>query len=99
MSEKSNKADMIVNACREFAQFLPLNAQEIFTFYMEQKGVENPERFVQEIPQISAELQQALLNIPQIQLLVQNYEAQKSGNMQALNNNALLDTNIPQAAV
>ena len=93
MSEKSNKADMVVNAAREFAQFLPLNAQELFTWYMEQKGIENPERFLAQMQQIPPELQQVLLQNPQIQQLVQNYEQQKSqgGNVP----NAVNDTNIP----
>lgn len=97
MSEKSNKADMVVNACREFAQFLPLNAEEIFTWYMEQKGIENPERFLQAMQQIPNEIQQALLAVPQIRELVQNYEAQKNNNQQVAN--AVQDTNIPQMTV
>lgn len=98
MSEKSNKADMIVNACKEFAQFIPLNAQEIFTFYMEQKGVENPERFLQQQDHIPPEIQQNLMNIPQFRAFVENFEAQKQNmnNQQQPVNNALPDTNIPQ---
>ena len=101
MSEKSNKADMIVAACKEFAQFLPLNSQEIFTFYMEQKGVENPERFLQQTPQIPTEIQQVLLQNPAIQQLVQNYEMQKGTNSTKGPNapNVISDTNIPQAMV
>ncbi len=49
-SERFNKADMTASAIREFAQVLPLNMREFFTWYMEQKGVENPERFLQDMP-------------------------------------------------
>lgn len=46
IGEKSMTADMLVQAVEKFAQFIPLNVQEIFTWYFEQKGVENPERFL-----------------------------------------------------
>jgi len=46
MNEKSAKADLLVQAIDKFSQILPLNLQEIFTWYFEQKGVENPERFL-----------------------------------------------------
>ncbi len=48
--DRYNKADMVVQACEKFAQFIPLNAQELFIWYMEQKGVENPERFLASMP-------------------------------------------------
>jgi hypothetical protein len=35
-----------VTAVEKFAQLIPLNIQEIFTWYFEQKGVDNPERFL-----------------------------------------------------
>ena len=37
---------MLVSAVERFAQVIPLNIQEIFLWYFEQKGVENPERFL-----------------------------------------------------
>ena len=43
---KSEKADLVVSAVERFAQVIPLNIQEIFLWYFEQKGVENPERFL-----------------------------------------------------
>lgn len=45
-ADRFNKADMIISAIQQFAQFVPLNMPEIFTWYLEQKGVENPERFL-----------------------------------------------------
>lgn len=77
IAERSNKADLTVSACERFAQFVPLNVPELFTWYMEQKEVENPERFLQEQPQIPQEVQNILLQDPQIQQIVQNYQAQQ----------------------
>ena len=37
---------MVVTAAEKFAQVIPLNMQEIFLWYFEQKGVDNPERFL-----------------------------------------------------
>lgn len=45
--EKVTKADDTITAIQQFAQVIPLNFKEIFTWFMEQKGVENPERFLQ----------------------------------------------------
>lgn len=82
-TERSNKADLVAQATEKFAQFVPLNAQEVFTWYMEQKDVENPERFLQQQDTIPSELQQLLLQNPAIRQLVDNYEAQKqAGNAQ-----------------
>lgn len=44
--EKAQRADMIVQVIERFAQAIPLDIREIFTWYFEQKGVENPERFL-----------------------------------------------------
>lgn len=46
--EKVTKADDTIMAIQQFAQAIPLNFKEIFTWFMEQKGVENPERFLQQ---------------------------------------------------
>ena len=45
-AQKSEQADLVVSAVERFAQLIPLNIQEIFTWYFEQKGVDNPERFL-----------------------------------------------------
>lgn len=45
INEKSANADLLVQAVEKFAQLIPLDIPEIFTWYFEQKGVENPERF------------------------------------------------------
>ena len=50
-SEKSQQADLVVTAVEKFAQLIPLDMQEIFIWYFEQKGVDNPERFLmQQLP-------------------------------------------------
>ena len=46
LNEKSANADLLAGAIEKFAQILPLNMAEIFIWYFEQKGVENPERFL-----------------------------------------------------
>jgi len=43
---KSEQADLVVSAAERFAQVIPLNMEEIFLWYFEQKGVDNPERFL-----------------------------------------------------
>lgn len=46
LSEKYSNADLVVQAIDKFSSLIPLNIQEIFLWYFEQKGVENPERFL-----------------------------------------------------
>ena len=46
INEKSNKADLLVQAIDKFSQKIALDLPEIFIWYFEQKGVENPERFL-----------------------------------------------------
>ena len=46
LAEKIAMADNLAVSIEKFAQVLPLDMAEIFTWYFEQKGVENPERFL-----------------------------------------------------
>lgn len=46
LSEKQSNADMLVQSVEKFSSLIPLNIHEIFLWYFEQKGVENPERFL-----------------------------------------------------
>ena len=98
-TERSNKADIVVNACREFAQFIPLNGQELFTWYMEQKDVENPERFLQNQNLMPVELQEQLMQDPQIQQMAQIIEAQKQeqGEIPQEQQQFTPDASIPEA--
>ena len=75
---------MTVQALQQFAQFIPLNVQEVFTWYMEQKGVDNPERFLQQQAQIPQEIQDYLLQSPEIQQMIANYEQLKDNQPQQL---------------
>lgn len=43
-----NNADTTAQVFEKFAQVLPMNWKEIFSWYWEQKGVENPERFLED---------------------------------------------------
>ena len=45
-AQKSEQADLVVQSVERFASLIPLNLQEIFVWYFEQKGVDNPERFL-----------------------------------------------------
>ena len=98
-TERSNKADIVVNACREFAQFIPLNGQELFTWYMEQKDVENPERFLQNQNLMPVELQEQLMQDPQIQQMAQMIEMQKQqeNNLQPQQQQVIPDASVPEA--
>ncbi len=45
-TQKSEQADIVIQAIDRFASLIPLNLQEIFIWYFEQKGVDSPERFL-----------------------------------------------------
>lgn len=71
-SERFNYADMIAQSLQMFMKAgVPLNTQEVFTWYMEQKGVESPERFLQQMDVIDPQVQQALLQNPQLAPIIQ----------------------------
>lgn len=101
-TERSNKADLMIQAAERFAKFIPLNAAELFTWYMEQKGVENPERFLQLQQSISPEVQQALMNNPDLAPVIQAMEQQAALNKEQQlksngKNDVIPDSTIPQA--
>ena len=62
---------------------------------MEQKDVENPERFLQTQPQMPQELQNMLLQNPQIQQMAQAIEMQKQNGEEVPAQ--IPDASIPQA--
>lgn len=83
----------------KFAQFIPLNVQEIFTWYMEQKDVENPERFIQTQNTIPLEVQQQLLQDPKIQAICEAYQqgVRVPSQAEQPQPNNIPDAAIPQA--
>ncbi len=102
-TERSNKADLVAQAVERFANFVPLNVPEVFTWYMEQKDIENPERFLQQQNTIPLEVQQIMMNDPNFRAIIeglsQQVEAQKNGNTSQENvQNVIPDASIPQAA-
>ena len=68
INEKSNKADLLVQAIDKFSQKITLDLPEIFVWYFEQKGVENPERFLTQNTQIP---QQPVTETPQVPVSVE----------------------------
>lgn len=62
-TQRYSNADTVASAFEKFAQVLPMNWREIFNWYWEQKGVENPERFLAEISTDIDSVTQAPKNI------------------------------------
>ena len=71
MTERFSFADMVILAVERFANYIPLDVKSVFTWYMEQKGVENPERFIQQVEQIPQEVQDILMQDPTVQQMIQ----------------------------
>ena len=70
---------------------------------MEQKDIENPERFLQQQNTIPLEVQQIMMNDPNLRAIIeglsQQVEVQKNGNTSQENvQNVRPDASIPQAA-
>ena len=84
MTERFSFADMVILAVERFANYIPLDVKSVFTWYMEQKGVENPERFIQQIPQIPQEIQNILMQQPEVQQMIQEFEQEKARNVQPI---------------
>lgn len=94
-SERFNYVDMIGQAVQMFVKSgLQLNTNEFFKWYMEQKGVENPERFVMNPNSISPEVQQALMQNPQLAPVIQ--EMEKRVEMAKQGQQLPDDTEVPQ---
>lgn len=74
-SERFNYVDMVAQAMQMFMKAgLQANVQEIFTWYMEQKGVENPERFLFDVNLIDPQVQQVLLQDPTLAPIIQQMQ-------------------------
>ena len=68
---------MVILAVERFANYIPLDVPSIFTWYMEQKGVENPERFLKSVEEIPLDVQQILLEYPEIQQMIEESKQTK----------------------
>lgn len=74
-NERFNYVDMVAQAIQMFVKSgLQINLEEVFTWFMEQKGVENPERFLNIQNFLAPEVQQALLNNPQLAPVIQEMQ-------------------------
>ena len=74
-SERYNYVDMIAQSAQMFLKSgLPINLPEFFKYYMEQKGVENPERFLMEQNLLAPEVQQALMSNPTLAPIIQEMQ-------------------------
>lgn len=69
LNDKYNNADLIVQSVEKFSSLIPLNIQEIFLWYFEQKGVENPERFLSQETQTQQMQQES--QVPQVTQIAQ----------------------------
>ena len=77
-SERFNFVDMIAQSVQMFVKAgLQINREDFFTWYMEQKGVENPERFLMG-EMIPPEIQQIMMQNP----IIANMVAQLQQSMQ-----------------
>lgn len=94
-SERFNFADMVAQSAQMFMKAgTPLNPQEMFTWYMSEKGVENPERFLMTQDVIDPQVQQALLQNPQLAPIIQ--EMQRRVEMARQGQELPDDTEAPQ---
>lgn len=74
-NERFNYVDMVAQAVQMFVKTgLQINIEEFFTWFMEQKGVENPERFLNIQQFLSPEVQQALLSNPTLAPVIQEMQ-------------------------
>ncbi len=85
LNERFNYADMVILAIERFAKAgVPLDFKTTFTWYLEQKGVENPEKFLQQQMEIPLPVQQMLLQDPNIQQMCMQFEQQQAAAQQGM---------------
>lgn len=84
INERFNFADMVILAVERFAKAgVPIDTVTSFKWYLEQKGVENPEKFLLQQEEIPLPVQQQLMQLPQVQQMVEGFKAQQLNSMQA----------------
>lgn len=75
-SERFNYADMVAQSVQMFAKNgLAINVEDFFVWYMEQKGVENPERFLLAQDTLDPQVQQVLIQNPTLAPIIQEMQA------------------------
>ena len=95
-SERFNFVDMVAQSVQMFVKAgLQINKEEFFTWYMEQKGVENPERFLMgaEIP---PEIQQIIMQNPIIAQMVEQLKMSMQTGQPLPQESEEAPTEIPQ---
>lgn len=94
-SERFNYVDMVAQAVQMFVKAgLQVNIEEFFKWYLEQKGVENPERFLAGMNLLDPMVQQALMQDPTLAPIIQEMQnrVQMAKQGQQLPENDLPDT-------
>jgi len=94
INEKSESADLVIQAVEKFSQLIPLDVAEIFTWYFEQKGVENPERFLE---QQQLELQKQATTLQNNQMLMLLKQSQSQLAQQPANPEQITENQLPVA--
>jgi len=100
---KSEHADMLIQAVEKFAQKIDLNLEEIFVWYFEQKGIDNPQRFLGVNVNQPEVLSQALsarggvnANQPQVPLQALSAQGVNANQPQLPLENTRMNVNQPQ---
>lgn len=74
-SERFNYVDMVAQAVQMFVKAgLQINIEEFFKWYLEQKGVENPERFLANMNLLDPMVQQTLMQDPTLAPIIQEMQ-------------------------
>lgn len=80
INERFNYADMVILAVERFAKAgVPVDTVSSFKWYLEQKGVENPEKFLRQQFEIPLPVQEQLMQIPMVQQMVQQHQEMEQG--------------------
>ena len=98
-TERNNKADIVAAALERFAHYVALNGEEVLTWYMEQHGVENPERFLLQGPQMPEEVQEILMQDPRVQAMCAQVETQKEAQKEGVEAPENVPAVIPDASI
>lgn len=76
-ADRIEKTNTVAAISEKFAKYIPLNAEELFTYIMEQNEIENPERFLQQGVKLPQEIQNVLAERPEVQAMLAGYQQRK----------------------